>query len=120
MFRGMITGTLAAGALTLASAASAQPVDPDLRCFALSNAFASLEKDPLKKQLAVASTFFFLGRIDGKLSPAQIIAQLSSPAASLKQAEAGPLMNACAKRVQEAQRALMTTGRAVPAPQPKK
>ena len=102
------------------AAASAQVPDNDVRCLTVSKFFAANEKDPAKKQLSVASAFFYLGRIDARLSPAQLKAQLAAPSALIKQAEAGSLMNACAKKVQVTQRSLQAIGQAVGAPQSKK
>lgn len=103
-----------------AGPAGAQAVDPDVRCLTVSKFFAATEKDPGRKQLAIASAFFFLGRIDARLSPAQLKAKLGNPSALIQQKDAGQLMTACAKRVQISQQALMTMGRALTGSQLKK
>ena len=108
-----LTLVAAMSALNWTAPASAQGPDNDVRCLTTSKFFASTEKDPQKKQLAVASAFFFLGRIDARLSPAQIKAQLVAPGALIKQSEAGALMNDCAKRVQLSQRSLMMIGQTI-------
>ena len=111
-----LTLVAATSALIWIAPVSAQGPDNDVRCLTTSKFFAATEKDPQKKQLAVASAFFFLGRIDARLSPAQIKAQLVAPGALIKQSEAGSIMNACAKKVQVTQRSLQAIG----APQSKK
>ena len=115
-----LTVVAAMGVLFWTAAASAQVPDNDVRCLTVSKFFAANEKDPRKKQLSVVSAFFYLGRIDARLSVGQLKAQLAAPGALIKQAEAGSLMNACAKKVQETQRSLLAIGQAVGAPQSKK
>ena len=119
MFR-PVTLVAAMSALILTAPASAQPADNDVRCLTVSKFFAATEKDPGRKQLSVASAFFYLGRIDARLSPAQLKAQLTAPSALIKQAEAASIMNACAKKLQATQRSLQVLGQAVGTPQSKR
>lgn len=76
-----LTIVTAIGTLITTAPASAQAPDNDVRCLTVSKFFAAIEKDPGKKQLSVASAFFYLGRIDARLSTAQLKAQLGSPSA---------------------------------------
>jgi hypothetical protein len=115
-----LTFTLAMSALILTGPASAQAPDNDVRCLTASKFFAATEKDPGRKQLSVASAFFYLGRIDARLSPAQLKAQLAEPSALIRQAEVASIMNACAKKLQATQRSLQVLGQAGGAPQPRK
>lgn len=99
-------------ALTLwAAPSAAQAADPDVQCLTLSKFFAANEKDPPKKLLATASTFFFLGRVDARLSAEQLKSLISAPSGQIKKTEAGGLMTICAKRLQARQQALFGVGR---------
>ena len=89
----------------------AEGADPDVQCLTLSKFFAANEKDPTKKLLATASTFFFLGRVDARLSADQLKSLISAPSGQIKKTEAGGLMTACAKRLQGREQALMSVGR---------
>lgn len=110
-----------AGSLT-ASAATAQVADQDMKCLLAANAFSSQEKDPQKKQLAMAAGMFFSGRVDARLSPAQIKAQILTLNKTLKPADLGPLMDGCARQFIAKQQALQTIGKSIaaslPAPGP--
>lgn len=92
--------------------ANAQGTDPDVRCMTVSKFFAKFEKDPARKQLSVASAFFFLGRIDARLSPDQLKAQIAAPGVTIKKTEASQLMTGCARKVQSTQQSLMNMGHA--------
>jgi hypothetical protein len=63
--------SLAVGLSLVPAAATAQAADPDVRCMLVSNVFAEKEADPKKKQVAIISVAYYLGRVDAKLSPAQ-------------------------------------------------
>jgi hypothetical protein len=115
-----LTLVAAMGALLSTTPASAQAADNDVRCLTASKFFAATEKDPGRKQLSVASAFFYLGRIDARLTPAQLKAQLTAPGSLIKQSEAGAIMTACARKLQATQRSLQVLGQAVGAPQSKK
>ena len=103
-----------------AGTAGAQTVETDVRCVTVSKFFANIEKDPAKKQLAFASAFFFLGRIDARLSPDQLKTQIALPGATIKKTEAGELMTFCAKKLKSSEQSLMNMGHAPPSPFPKK
>ena len=90
---------------------AAQGADPDVQCLTLSKFFAANEKDATKKLLATASTFFYLGRVDARLSADQLKLLISAPSGQIKKTDAGGLMTACAKRLQGRQQALMSVGR---------
>ena len=116
MIRATSVATVAMNILFYASTASAQVVDPDVRCVVVSKFFATVEKDPQKKQVAFASAFFFAGRVDGRIPLAQLKFQFASPGAQVKASDAATLMNGCAKRFRDSQLAFLTVGRpALPA-----
>jgi hypothetical protein len=93
--------------------AGAQAADNDVRCLTVSKFFAATEKDPRRREHARAMAFFFLGRIDARLPPAQLKSQLGAPSALIKQSGASELRIACAKRVQTSQDALLRLGQSV-------
>lgn len=95
-----------------AGPAQAQSTDPDVRCLTVSKFFAKFDQDPRKRQMSVASAFFYLGRIDAKLSTDQLKAQIATPGAAIKKTEASQLMMVCARKIQSVQQSLMNMGRA--------
>jgi hypothetical protein len=103
----------------LAAPASAQAVSDDVRCLLVSNAFAATEKDVPRKQLAVESAHFFLGRIDAKLTQPQLKAQILQIAKTLRPDTMAATMNACVKRVQSRQQMMQVIGGEIKAAQPK-
>lgn len=90
--------------------ARAQTPDQDVRCLLASNFFAKADKDPERRQVASLSVFYYLGRLDGRLSAEQMKTQLVAQAKTLNPSNAGPVMTACAKRVQEKSAALQALG----------
>ena len=89
---------LAAVTLT-AQPASAQAVN-DVRCLLVSNLFAKAAKEPKAKALAEASKYYFLGKLQGRISSAQLKTRAVAEAKSITPKGAGPVMNACAKQLQ--------------------
>jgi hypothetical protein len=93
-----------------AGAVSAQAVDRDVRCLIASNVFAQSEKDAQKRQVALASSFFFMGRLDGRVAPAQLKAQVLAQSKTLNKDNIGQTMDACAKAVQAKQQSIAAIG----------
>lgn len=114
-----LTKILAAAALIApATAASAQSAT-DARCIVLSNVFAREGKDEPAKQLAEASLYFYLGRLNTVPTAAQLKTALDSAAATLTDANAGTLMAECVKPVQQRIQVLsQLSQQAKPKPQP--
>jgi hypothetical protein len=81
--------------------ASAQSVTDDAKCLFLSNAFASQATDPSNRQLATSTGAFFLGRLDGRASPA-ILKSAFNANGTLTVAQAKTMMNACVARASRA------------------
>jgi hypothetical protein len=79
--------------------ASAQAVN-DVRCLLVSNLFAKAAKDPKAKALAEASKYYYLGKLQGRVSPAQLKTQAIAQAKTVNAKDAGPFMNDCAKQLQ--------------------
>jgi hypothetical protein len=94
-----LLAALAAAAMPVA--ASAQTITDDARCLFLSNAFASQATDPARRQLAVSTGAFFLGRLDGRASPAAIRGAFNANGA-LTVVQAKAMMNACVARASRA------------------
>jgi len=92
---------LVAAAGLPATAAHAQTVADDARCLFLSNAYASRATDPARRQIATSAGAYFLGRLDGRASPAAIRTAFAE-SGKLKTAEASSLMNACVRRAERA------------------
>lgn len=90
---------LAASLLASGTAAAAQTAT-EARCIILSNAFAKQAKDADAQKLAEASLYFYLGRIAGQPTTAQMKAVMDQQAKTITRANAGPLMRDCALPVQ--------------------
>lgn len=84
----------------LAAPVAAQTVDDDVRCLLASNLFTRAEKDPAKRQLAMAASAFYLGRLDARISNDQLKTAVSAQAKAMTAASVGPIMNNCARRLQ--------------------
>ena len=104
---------VAAVLLTAAAPAAAQPADQDVRCVLAGNAFGATEKDPARKQLALATALFFGGRVDARLSPAQMKAAVTVQGRALTTARLPETMTACAAQFQAKERAMQAIGQEV-------
>ena len=113
MIRRLCAVFAAINMLTWAGPASAQAADNDVRCLTVSKFFAATEKDPRRREHAQAIAFFFLGRIDARLSASQLKERLGAASALIKQSDAGTLRKACAKKVEEVQRSLFIIGKSL-------
>ncbi|MFD1611980.1 hypothetical protein ACFSCW_09220 [Sphingomonas tabacisoli] len=101
----------AAAALVLTGApAMAQSADEDVKCLLASNLFTKAEKDPAKNRVAVLSAYYYLGRVDARMPGSQLAAAMKKQAATITRQTAGPIMTACAKRLQSAGMAIQTLG----------
>jgi hypothetical protein len=90
---------LAAALLATGGAAAAQSAT-DARCIVLATAFANQSKDANQQKLAEDSLYFYLGRIGGQPTAAQMKALLDQQAKTITDANAGTLMGDCVKGVQ--------------------
>lgn len=86
-------------AFAAASPAPAQQVARDARCLLVSGVFATSANDEKAKQVANLTRSFFLGRLDSRLSPAQIGAAFAAERRNITQATLAATMNACAQYV---------------------
>ena len=90
---------LAAALLATSATASAQSAT-DARCLVLSNAFAQQTKDANQQKLAEDTIYFYLGRINGQPTAAQLKTILDQQAKTITNATAGAQMGDCVKAVQ--------------------
>jgi hypothetical protein len=104
-------------ALALTNApAAAQTTNDDVKCLLASNLFVKAEKDPGKHEVAVLTSYYYLGRVDARLAGAQLSAALKAQAPTITAENAGATMTACAKRVQSATMAIQTVGKSLTPP----
>lgn len=89
---------VAAAVLVSGSAATAQSAN-DARCILLANVFAGDSKDAKQQKIAEDTLYFYLGRIAGEPSAAQMKAAFDQQGKTITDANAGPLMNDCVKPV---------------------
>ena len=111
--------TLAAALVATSGAATAQTAN-DARCILLANAFAGQSKDANQKKLAEDSLYFYLGRIDGQPTAAQMKTVMDAQAKTLTDANAGQLMGECVKAVQAKVQLLQTLAAQSAPPAPTK
>ena len=90
---------IAAAALLTASAPAAAQTAADARCLLLSNAFAKQPKDATAQKLAEDSLYFYLGRIPGQPTTAQLKAMFDQQDKTITDANMGTLMGDCVKAV---------------------
>ncbi|MFL6721695.1 MAG: hypothetical protein ACJ8FT_07835 [Sphingomonas sp.] len=90
---------LAAALLATSGTAVAQNAT-DARCILLSNAFAAQTKDATQQKLAEDTLYFYLGRISGQPTTAQMKAVMDEQGKTLNDTNAGTLMGDCVKAVQ--------------------
>lgn len=94
----MMIGAVAA-AFAVATPVAAQSVDSDVRCLLAANVFARAEKDAAKRQISMAASVFYLGRLDARISNEQLKSAVQSQAKSMPASSLGPTMTACVKRL---------------------
>lgn len=114
-----LTIALAAALLATSGAAAAQSAN-DARCVLLSSAYAKQTQDANAQKVAEASYFFYLGRIAPAATSAQLKALFDTQAKSITDANAGGLMNACAKEFQARVEMINNLGGSPPAAPTKK
>lgn len=98
--------TAAIAAATVGAPLAAQAVDQDVRCWIASNFVARQEKDPARKQFAGLAGFYYLGRLDARVSSQQLKAAANAQVKAMNGTDLGPLMRTCATRLIDRQKAL--------------
>jgi len=95
-----ILGIGAALAATgLAAPVAAQAVDGDVRCLLASNVFIQRDKDPARKQLAMAAQAFYLGRLDARISNEQLKTAVQAQARTMTIGSLPATMDGCVKHM---------------------
>jgi len=94
----VMIGAALAG-VACAAPVAAQSVDSDVRCLLAANVFARAEKDAAKRQLSVAASVFYLGRLDARISNEQLKNAVQAQAKTMPASSLGPTMTACVKRL---------------------
>jgi hypothetical protein len=106
--------SLAAFILSVPAAASAQSVTEDARCLLVSSTYARTAKDPRARQVAQTASAFYLGRVDGRYSPAALKAALATGLKLVSAGNAAGIMNTCAARLAQAETQIQAMAPALP------
>ena len=114
MFR-KIFPVVAGSVVLLSTPCLAQSTD-DVRCLLLGNAFAQGGNTPEAKKSGQSGALFYLGKIDGRWTDAQLRAAIAQQQKTLKADKAGPEMQVCMQRVEASYKKLQA---AAPPPTPK-
>ena len=96
----------------MTASASAQSAPSDVRCLLLSNGFSKQAANEQARQVAAQTLIFYIGRLDGRMTPQAIEAAMRTQSASIDPKTAGPEMTACAARLGHAQQQIQALGRA--------
>jgi len=99
MMRKLMTVGAVMAAVAAAAPVAAQSVDSDVRCLLAANVFARAEKDAAKRQISMAASVFYLGRLDARISNEQLKTAVQAQAKSMPASSLGPTMTACVKRL---------------------
>jgi hypothetical protein len=99
-----------------ASAATAQSVGNDAKCFIVSNMFTK-SSDPKAKKAATEASFFYLGRLGGSTS--QLETLLAQQAKTIDPKNASVIMQGCAKTVAQRANEVQNVGKRLSAAQSK-
>ena len=110
---------LAAALIATSGAAAAQSAT-DARCIVLATGFANEPKDANQQKLAEDALYFYLGRVPGQPTAAQLKATLDQQGKTITDANAGALMGDCLKAIQAKVQLLqsLATTQAKPTQQP--
>lgn len=95
--------TIAAGQPPSKPSSSPSQIAPPpttMNCLLASNLFMQRETDPKLRNLAAQTLYFYLGRIDPRVTPQQLKVGLRQAGEALHGANAVPLMNSCSHELQ--------------------
>jgi hypothetical protein len=109
--RKTIPAALLGLAALIGPAHAAAPLDDDVRCFILSNAFAKSATDPKARAAAAASLTFYLGRLDGRAPPASVAQVISRVGKGIDPKTAGVQMGACTQRMARSEQSIQAAVR---------
>lgn len=109
----MIRAVIGAALLCGGSGAAAQGGIDDVQCLFAANVFSQTEKDPAKRDVARIATFFYMGRVDARLSGAELKTALAAQAKAVTNQSVGPIMTTCVKSMQGRMAAMQALGQAL-------
>ena len=94
--------------LWASSPVAAQPAHNDVQCLLVSNLFAQSGKDAKAKTVGQAGAFFYLGRVDGRMSADRLKAAVREQQKTLKATNAAAIMTRCARRMETSVRSIQS------------
>ena len=90
--------------------ASAPGVNKNIRCLMLSNLYAKSAKDDRGRQAAAETRLFYLGRVDDRMTDAQLEAAMLAAGKAITPDTAGAEMDKCAQLLEQRSRAMTLIG----------
>jgi len=100
MARKFVIAGAALAAFGMALPLAAQTVDDDVRCLVAANSVGRAEKQPAQRQVAGVMSVFYLGRLDARISTAQLKAAITARVKTMPVSSLGPVMKACFQRME--------------------
>ena len=101
---------LALVASAVGAPSSAQDAASDVKCFMASNVFAKAAPDDKGREAAIRTRFYYLGRVEARLTSAQLKAALAAQGKTFDMANAAATMNACVQRLDASAKAVQAIG----------
>lgn len=98
-----VGGILGVSMLVAPFVAQAQSTSEDVRCLMVSSVFARIARDDNTRRASAMTGAFYLGRLNGRISPAALTAAIKSQDNGMPAKQAEPIMRACAARATAAQ-----------------
>ena len=93
---------LSAAIVLAALPAPAAAQSADVRCLLVSNLYSVAAKDQKARGVAEVAKYYYLGRVYGRMTDAQLKAQMQALQKVVTPANSGPTMTACARSMQAA------------------
>jgi hypothetical protein len=115
----MVRAVIGAALLFGAGGAAAQGPTQDVQCLFASNVFAQTEKEPAKRDIARMANFFYMGRVDARLSGAELKAAVAAQSKAITAESVGPIMTNCVKSMQGKLAAMQVIGQELKGTAPK-
>ena len=108
--RGAALVAAAVACLALGAPAAAQNSNSDARCLLVSNIFAKAATNVKAREAANLASFFYLGRLDGRMAGPRLAATLVAQQKTITTANAGAVMNGCVQYMARRRAALQALG----------
>lgn len=103
----------AIASLAIASVASAQTPDNDMRCLLVAHGFTAVGKTEAEKKVAGLTEAFYLGRISTRMSSAAMQAAMRSQGKGVPVQQAAKIMMTCAAQAERSNRELQAAARSL-------